>query len=510
MKEKIIDFGYYTPINRQQREFHASRAKNKLLIGGYGAGKSYPAIHESLFHCLDNPEHNFYIFRNTWDSVEENIQEDVLRVAEDAGVVKSWSKDRHQLVLVNDCNIYFRPLSLGKRIFKGYHMCGFFIDDPDTERYRDTISFLWSRLRNPPKVQAKRFQSIITANWEGHDWLWETYIRDNEEGGDDEFAYWIIPTTANPTLPHDYVEQQKRIHSQEWVDRYIYCKTGVYTGLIYHDFDVGIHHVDREQFLDGSDVIQRVLAIDVGLAHPTVVLKMCTDGKSVLVYDELYERGLLSAQVGNILVTMLEEDKYHRVIIDPSSGKSEQTSGMSVKKDLERNFGIHFTPGNNNVPLGISAVRDLLRPAEGPPRLFIDTGRCPHLTKEMGLYRFVEPSYSDGDNLVFKEEPDKRRGNDDCVDAMRYGVMFLRKFLRGLHTKSALSHMDEVRQERRLERQRKLKHARENPARFERFQLIDQYKRMGFSRDKIDSLLDSRRRVNKKRSRVVKRRRVRV
>ena len=70
------DLSYYKPVNQTQTEFHQSRARHKLLIGGYGAGKTYPAIHEVLLHCLDNPRHEFLVARNTWDTVEDKKQED--------------------------------------------------------------------------------------------------------------------------------------------------------------------------------------------------------------------------------------------------------------------------------------------------------------------------------------------------------------------------------------------------------------------------------------------------
>ena len=66
-----VDFSYYKPLNEKQALFHESNATNKLLIGGLGAGKTYPAIHEAYFTCYDNPGHEYLVCKNTWDNLDD-------------------------------------------------------------------------------------------------------------------------------------------------------------------------------------------------------------------------------------------------------------------------------------------------------------------------------------------------------------------------------------------------------------------------------------------------------
>jgi phage terminase large subunit len=482
-----VNLNYYKPINREQQEFHASKAIHKLLIGGYGAGKSYPAIHESIFHCLDNPRHNFYVFRNTWDSVEENIEEDILRICGDCGLIASngWVKEKHNLTLVNGCVIRFRPLTLGRAKFKGIHCCGFLIDDPDVGKYQDLISFLFTRLRNPPNVVAKNFLSITTANYEGHDWLWETWMEGREEGGDAKFAYWLIPTTANNTLPENYVEDLKEVHSQEWIDRYVYCKMDSFIGLIYHSFSKEIHHFDAED-LEHKNILVKILAVDVGLTHATVVLHMCTDGKAIYVSDEFYRKGIVSSVLGEYLVDIKSKQRIDRIIIDPSSNKHEQTSGLSVREDIKKNYGIYCTFGNNSVNYGIGLIQDLLHPAKGPPKLFIDTNRCPYLTMEKFRYRWEEPPRMDTDQMMWDEKPVKKM--DDCVDAERYGICYLRKYLKNSGEDFQVK-MKEDRERHWEERFKKLKHYQMFPGMKGKQVLRQTYRDLGFSQKKIKSLI---------------------
>jgi len=483
LPEKNIDFTYYKPVNKNQEEFHSSAARHKLLIGGVGGGKTYPAVHEAIFHCLDNPGHSFLCGRNTWDRLEEGLMDDIIRVCTDAGCIKENKQTKRELILINNCRIMFRPLTIGQEGFKGMHLCGFLIDDPDVVKYSEDISFLFTRLRNPPNVYASRFQSIITSNWEGRNWLWKIYMREREQGGDDRFAYWVCPTNENPTLHENYISDLAAIHSEEWMDRYVYCKNNTRVGLVYPDFDPAIHNFHYETIRERTDLI-KIMAIDVGMVHPTVVLKLATDGSVIWVYDEWMRKGIKISELGGYLQEQVRKEHFHKIIIDPSSARGDQITGSNPKHELQKNFGLPTFPADNAVTDGIGIVRDLLKPASGPSRLYMDLGRCQGLHRELDIYRWKEPRDMDFDAMSFKEEPVKK--NDDAVDTLRYGVVYLRKFLKGLRSCDFLADKVEA---HRVERMQKLKHYDLYPALRTKDRLKKTYQKLGFSDTKINQLL---------------------
>jgi len=478
-----IDFSYYKPVNNHQVDFHRSKSSHKLLMGGFGAGKTYPAIHECIFHCLQNPRHTFLVCRNTWDTLEDEIMADWIRVCQDAGCIKELRESKHEMVLPNDCKVIFRPLTLGKRNFKGMHLCGFLIDDPDVVKYHDDISFLWSRLRDPPNVRAQRYQTVITSNWEGRNWLWKTYMRDKPPGGDDKFAYWICPTTDNPTLHKDFIADQAAMHSEEWMQRYIYCNMESHIGLIYPDFNPEIHHFDAEQLKDRKEFIH-IMAVDVGLVHPTCVLKMATDGAAIYVYDEWYKKGQKISAVGAYLQEQIRQQHFRKIIIDPAANKGDQITGSNIKTELRKKYGIVTSDADNAVLNGIRIVQDLFKPATGPPRLYIDITRCPNLKQELDIYRWKEPRDMDFDDMGYREEPVKKK--DDAVDSLRYGTVFFKKFLKGYKGSDI---RQELRDRHRQERADKLKFYRKNPGTKKRINLRQTYKKLHLNHPKYKSLL---------------------
>jgi len=458
--DKEVDFSYYRPINRKQAEFHKSKAKHKLLIGAYRSGKTYPAIHEAFFICFDNPGHEFLVARNTWDSLKDNIEKDMLRISEKAKAHYKWDKTKHDLYLKSGTVVRFRPLTLKREQLKGMNLCGFLIDDPDEDRFADIISFLYTRLTDPPHTKANYFTSIICANYEGRKWLWKTYIRGRKEGGDDMFAYWRMETKDNPTIGEDYIKTLESIHSKAWMDRYIYAKFDTYSGLIYEEFDPNVHIADLSFCFKDNDLL-KIITIDCGITHPTVVLKIATDYKNIYVYDEWYKLNIRTFELGNYLSAQLQSDKFYKILIDPKAAAKDQTSGISPQEILKKEYGIYTTPANNAINYGIEIVKSLLTIREdGKPHLYIDK-RCENTLREIELYHWKEPNFEDFEEMAYKEEPVDK--DNDCMDCLRYGCVFLRKYL-----KSTFGRIDEdaIRKKKEQlwnERYRKLKIYREIP-----------------------------------------------
>ena len=434
-KEKVINFSHYKPINKNQEEFHKSTATNKLLIGPYRSGKTYAAIYEALFICDDNPGHEFGIFRNTIKSLEGNIQKDFLAVAEKCNAIKTWKKSEGILTLWNGTKVIFLPLSTSRAQLKGMNMCGFIIDDPDTVKYKEAISFLFTRLTNPPGVEAKYFATIICANYEGHDWLWQMYMRRRDPSGDGMFAYWFCVTKDNTTLSRDYIEIQAALHSESWMKRYIYGDREGYAGLVFAEYEPKWHDADLSWCFSDHSLIKEPV-IDLGITHPSVILSVGTDHQNIYFYDEWYKVNQRTQDVGHhLLGKYTGREKFRRPLIDPKSCAKEQTSGTSPRKILKNDFGIkNIKLANNNVRYGIEVMKGIMTLRQDPndpenkiTHFFIDPIRCPNLVRELETLKWKEPQYSDFDELAWKEEPIDK--DNDATDCARYACVDLKPYL---------------------------------------------------------------------------------
>jgi glycosyltransferase involved in cell wall biosynthesis len=459
----------YKPINQKQDAFHKSKVRHKLLIGGVGAGKTIPACHEAFFIAMDNPGHEFAVFRNTWESLEANVQEDMIKIAEINDLMsKPFDKQRHDMYLKNGTKIMFRPLGMKIEQIKGMHLCGFFVDDPDVWRFRNVIMWLYTRLRNPPGVYARYFRSIICANWEGKDWLWQRYMRGKKEGENiDNYAHWLMRTQDNPTLPPHYIEDLAGMYNEDWMNRYVYCDLEhTNSGLVYHEYDPKIHNADLSWLRDKKKKkmgLIKVLVVDVGLGT-SVILKMATEGKNIYIYDEWYRKQAKLLDLGEYLYNESKKNHYRDIIIDPSSAQKEQTSGSSMKEELKKGWHLHLVDGTNAIDYGISVIKDLLTIREGVTHFFIDIAYCPKTAREIEIYRYKEKANSAFDDVSYKEKPVDV--DDHCMDCAKYGTVYLKKYLKNYGEK--LKILKQKRKEIWNKRLRELRYYKENPKARER------------------------------------------
>jgi len=429
---KTADFSYYSPLPGKQEQFHISKARHKLLLGGVGSGKTYPAIHEAFFVSYDNPNHNFYVFRNNWDDLKDNIEDPMVEVSTNANAHRYYDKANHDLYLWNGTVIRFRPLSLGKDLkraiskMKGAYMCGFLIDDPDVKTYWDFISYLFTRLRNPPTAKAKYYETIWTANWEGHDQLWQLFMKDKEHGvNNNGFIYWVLKTEDNKTLGENYIADMEQVHSKAWVDRYIHNKMNAKIGLIYEEFRRQTHIIAFHDMVFASSLYY-ILAIDVGITDPSVITEFICDGQKIFVNRLWYETDARIGVVGDKILEWMENRTYYKILIDPSSHKREQTSGRSTFDILKKDFGIPLINANNDLLTGIELVKSLLTLRGNKPKLIFNIG-LDRAYEELEIYKWKDQTGSLHTDVAFKEIPIDK--NNHFLDTLRYGVMFITKHL---------------------------------------------------------------------------------
>lgn len=432
-----IDFSFYKPINEKQRQFHLSESRHRLLIGGVGAGKTYPSIFESYRHCYKNPNGFYVVIRNT----EETLRQLALEYTEfglEHDLIQSHKSPRQEgytIILHNGCIIKFFAAAKGANSLKGWNACGFHIDDLNTYKYGEVARYIFTRRRQKGgRKSYTDIKTIWTANWEGRDWLYYTFMHDEETGrlkeeqrDYDGFAWWLLTTDMNPTLGEDFIRDLERTHSEEYINRYVkMVDFDDLSGLIYPDLAEGLHNKDLSFCISDNNLI-KVTGIDVGSTVSTV-MSIATDGKSVYVYDEWYKRNVTIEDLGLYLQRLRHNEKFRCNLIDPSAARGEMTNnrGESIRSLLQKDFGIRTEAANNAVHYGIEVMKNLMKPAVGEPRLYIDKARCPNFYREAREYVWKEMK-GRTEMSQYTQEPVKQ--NDHALDATRYGVIYISKFL---------------------------------------------------------------------------------
>lgn len=72
MSGEVRTADLYTPWPKQEL-FHTNPAKNRLMVGSFGSGKSRPLYWEAVFHCLQYPGSESIILRTTFPDLKRTV-----------------------------------------------------------------------------------------------------------------------------------------------------------------------------------------------------------------------------------------------------------------------------------------------------------------------------------------------------------------------------------------------------------------------------------------------------
>lgn len=282
-----------------------------------------------------------------------------------------------------------------------------------------------------PAVADRKGKVLATSTPRGFNWFYDFY----ERGQDPEFPdwdSWMIPSSANPILGEEEIENARRTTSpeafaQEWEAKFI-----AYGGLVFPEFNYETH-VGPVSYQQG---LRTSLWIDPGITAPyAVLLVQITPDEQVHVLDEIYLTGKTTDRIIDVAVGKWAEyllDDFGNpspeldVIIDQAAAEASATWRL-------RGFAAHgFKP---KIEQGIEVyhmfLRDPMRsieptyyegnmtsPGSVVPRIMFSP-LCKNTIKEHGQYH-----YPDETRKRIETNPSGKPVDVDnhSMDAIRYGL----------------------------------------------------------------------------------------
>jgi hypothetical protein len=314
----------------------------------------------------------------------------------------------------------------------GYKIGWFWIDEAQEAR-KEAWTKLVGRTRRPG--YEKWFSHFLTANCNGHDWIWDLFCNPERLAkltpAQLKLIRFIRSTTyENKFLPPEYIEDMKRNYSAEDIKRYLEASDDVFEGQIYKEFSYDIHVVPRETFRpEVPKAWDRYLAVDVGGSDPWAWIFAAVDpAGNIIVYDEIYAPGTRIAPFVERAQKRLG-DQYHfrRKIIDY---ENKLAAG-----ELQE-AGIRFDNAKkSNKRESIFRLSGYLHPSDarvfpdwhpragqsGAPRLYI-TSNCRSLIAELPQQKWKQVRGEDS----YVNAPDEAVANH-AVDATLYIIRELPK-----------------------------------------------------------------------------------
>lgn len=431
----------------KQDAFVFDEHRFSAYMGGFGNGKTLAGAIKTYNHCMQKDAF-FLIGRRHATDLSDSTQRDFLNLF---GSMGKYSPKNGSFKFYKDgqplSEVIFRHLD-DLQSLTNMNLSGFWIDQCE-EVSEDVFDFLVGRIRRP----VHRREGFITANMNGHDWLWRRFLKKIGKDGDrlpNESDYSLITASTlenRENLPEDYV---KGLLSQpkEYVKRFVEGSFDVFAGQIFDEFNPRLHVVRPFQI---PNTWERFRSIDHGQNNPTSCHWYAVDfDGNVFVYQEYYrDKDVVSNHVkrindmSRIRTTGGDTltDTYAYTVIDPSThAKTLEKDGYRFSvADEYMDAGIPTIAGQNDVIASINRVKEYLRidPTRyhpflkdadgdslmGSPRLFIFQ-QCENMIEEMAQYKwknYTGMSVGNPDRDEIKEAPVKRR--DHAVDDLRYAIM---------------------------------------------------------------------------------------
>jgi hypothetical protein len=252
-------------------------------------------------------------------------------------------------------------------------------------------------------------QMVIVSTPEGYRAMYKIFI---EEAG---IGKRLIKakTTDNYHLPQDYIDTMKQQYPPELIEAYLNGEfTNLTSGTVYTQYDRSLNDTSAED--DSLSDIH--IGIDFNVGAMSAVACLIKDMKCYAVEEFI---GLFDTPE---LVQVLEQTYAgRRVFVYPDAAgdarKSVQASTSDIKLLRQAGFSVIADTTNPAIMDRVNGMNTMFCNATGDRRLFINTIKCPKLTKAV-----EQQAYDEATRM-----PDKKNGHDNRgIDAL--GYLIAKKF----------------------------------------------------------------------------------
>ncbi|MAO21585.1 MAG: hypothetical protein CMJ25_12615 [Phycisphaerae bacterium] len=409
----------FHPNEGPQTDFLAAGEKDVLYGGAAGGGKSYAMLIDPLRYA-HKKAHRALILRRSMPELREMIDKSrelyplAFQGAKFREVEKLWNFPSGAKVefgfLERDADVY-------RYQGQAYSWIGF--DEITHLPTEFSWNYLASRLRTTdPEIQTY-LRCTANPGGVGSQWVKKRYIEPSEHNtgftGNDGLTRKFIPAKLadNPYLAEDGIYEQM-LKSLPPIQRrqLLEGNWDVAEGAAFVEFDTQVHVIPPFELPIGWE---RVKGIDYGYAAESCCLWGIIDinDGTLIIYRELYRKGLTGEELGSIITNMELEDPFAvSGVLDGAAWAKTGSTGPTVGEALLKE-GHKLRRADKNRVQGKIQIHEFLKIKEnGRPKLQI-FNTCPNLIRELQSIPLSKTNPEDVDT----------HASDHAYDALRYMIM---------------------------------------------------------------------------------------
>ena len=409
----------FMPNEGPQTDFLAAPEKDVLYGGAAGGGKSFAMLIDPLRYC-HKKAHRALILRRTMPELRELIDKsrEIYPKAFDGAKFKEVEKVWY---FPSGAKVEFGFLEKESDVYRyqgqAYSWIGF--DEITHLPTEFGWNYLASRLRTTDPEIETYLRCTANPGGSGASWVKKRYVEAAEENttfvGSDGLTRKFIPAklSDNPFLAEDGkyetmlkslpATQRKQLLEGNW---------DVAEGAAFTEFDVSLHVIPPFEI---PVWWERVKAIDYGYSSESCCLwgVVDPDDKTLLIYRELYQKGLTGEALAD-RIHQMEENEVRSIpgILDTAAWARTGYTGPTIGEMLTR-AGHKLRRADKNRVAGKVQIHEYLRTTtSGRPRLQI-FNNCVNLVRELQSLPLSKTNPEDVDT----------HASDHAYDALRYMIM---------------------------------------------------------------------------------------
>ncbi len=428
-KATVVD---YKPLPHQ-KDFHKSGAIYRLLMGGYGTGKTTMCVAEVAEHAFSVPNGRTLLTAPKLQQVVDAVLPELNKFIPPWHIIEFKKSPTPRYTLRNGHEIIVYASNDDEKL-RSLNLTMFYMEEASAI---DVTVFhqLQARLRNTSAITKDKYgkvvndmrRGIISSNPE-QGWLVDEFLlyadkifasqsvdisayKKLQKHPEKNFQAFLSSSRDNPYLPPGQISALCAGKSPSWIRKYIDCALEVRAGAVYPEFASCI--VDDFPIPPNW---KRVVGFDKGFKDETAMVIGAIEPKTGTIY--LYQEYYVAQQPISYHAKQVKEmitglPLYNNIQADPSILHRSDRDGRSYQDYFYKLSGIHMDPANNSIAMGIDKVRD-----------YMYTGKLKVFTSLVNLKtEAVGYVYPDRDTNQKEEIPMDK--NNHLMDAMRYLIMAL-------------------------------------------------------------------------------------
>ncbi len=355
----------------------------KLLVGGYGSGKTYIGALRTIWLSYVNRPHPVLYVSPTYPQARRTIVFTLEQMLSRARIPYSYHKTHHEFYIPGWQGLIWIASGEIPDSLKGPNVSAAGMDEPFIQK-KETFDTVLSRIREGGALCREFF---MTGTPEQLNWGYDVAM--NDEGKYD--LEMVVGTTeSNVHLPQQFIEQLHNAYDENQRAAYM---NGMFVNLmkgrVYRYFDRTKHQESRTIPKD----VEIFAGIDFNVDYMTAELFVELDGRTHF-FDEIQQADSDTYQLADRL-----HEKYPGITVYPdASGKGRRSSAKNTDHTILKDKGFKVVSRKQNpaVKDRVNAVNRRIREDrctfENCPKLIRDMERV--VWKNGEIDKTSDPSLS--------------------------------------------------------------------------------------------------------------------